>query len=80
VSVCVNEEHVIGSPYSVVAVDYTSLSKPSKIVKNEKDGTRMGAPLGIGCSRNGMWAVVDWPNFCVYLYDGDDQFVKKVVI
>ncbi|XP_065909000.1 E3 ubiquitin-protein ligase TRIM71-like [Dysidea avara] len=76
VSVCVNGEQIKGSPYSVVASrDYTSLNKPSKIVNN--DG-RMGEPFGIGFSRNGKWAVADWSNHCVYLYDGEDQLVRKI--
>ena len=77
VSVCVNGEHIKGSPYSVVVSrDYTSLCKPSKIVNN--DG-RMGRPWGIGFSRNGKWAVADNSNHCVYLYDGEDQLVRKMV-
>jgi len=63
VSICVNGEHIKGSPYSVVASrDYTSLSKPSKIVNN--DG-RMGTPWGIGFSSNGKWAVADYSNLCI---------------
>ena len=54
---------------------YTSLSKPSKIVNN--DG-KMGKPRGIGCSRNGKWAVADETNHSVYLYDGEDQLVRKI--
>ena len=75
VSVCVNGKYIKGSPYSVAdSCDYTSLSKPSKIVN--KDG-KMSGPQGIGFSRNGKWAVADWSNHCVYLYDGEDQLVRK---
>ena len=38
----------------------------------------MGQPWGIGFSRNGKWAVADYSNHCVYLYDGEDQLVKKI--
>ena len=77
ISVRVNGKHIKGSPYSVAAsCDYTSLSKrPSKIVNN--DGG-MGELWGIGCSRNGKWAVADESNHCVYLYDGEDQLVRKI--
>ncbi|XP_065909002.1 E3 ubiquitin-protein ligase TRIM71-like [Dysidea avara] len=76
VSVCVNGEQINGSPYSVVVSrDYTSLSKPIKIVNN--DG-RMSRPWGIGFSRNGKWAVAVPYNHCVYLYDGEDQLVRKI--
>ncbi|XP_065915800.1 tripartite motif-containing protein 2-like [Dysidea avara] len=76
VSVCVNEEHIKGSPYSIVAPhDYTSLCKPSKIVNN--DG-KMGGPHGIRFSNNGTWAIVDWSNDCVCLYDGEDKLIKEI--
>ena len=39
---------------------------------------RMDGPRGIGFSRNGKWAVADRFNHCVYLYDGEDQLVKKI--
>jgi len=75
-SACINGEHIKGSPYSiVVSRDYTSLSKPSKIVNN--DG-RMGKPWGIGFSSNGKWAVADRSNDYVYLYDSEDQLVRKI--
>jgi len=77
VSVYVCGEHIKGSPYKVVTSrDYTSI-KPSKIVNN--DG-RVCVPWGIGFSRNstGTWAVADRTNHCVYLYDGEDQLVRKI--
>jgi len=56
VSVCVNGEHIKGSPYRVVvSCDYISLSKPSKIV----NGSRMGKLGVIAFSSNGKWAVTD---------------------
>ncbi|XP_065897985.1 E3 ubiquitin-protein ligase TRIM71-like isoform X2 [Dysidea avara] len=75
--VCVNGELIQGGPYSIVASrDYTSLSKPSKILN--KDGS-MGKPWGIGFnSKSGRWAVADATNNCVYLYDSEDQFVRKI--
>ncbi|XP_065904911.1 E3 ubiquitin-protein ligase TRIM71-like [Dysidea avara] len=76
VSVLVNGKHIEGSPYSViVSHHYTSISKPSKIINN--NGC-MGQPWAIGFSRSGKWAVTDFSNNCVYLYDGEDQLVKKI--
>ena len=76
VSVLVNGEHIERSPYSVIVRHhYTSISKPSKIINNNGD---MGQPWGIGFSRNGKWAVANHSNHCVYLYDGEDQLVKKI--
>ena len=73
-SVFVNGEKIKGSPYSVMVRDYTSLNKPSKIVNN--DGN-MGEPWGIAFGKNGMWAVADIANHCVYVFNGEDQLVRK---
>ena len=73
-SVFVNGEQIKGSPYSVMVRDYTSVNKPSKIVNN--DGN-MGRPWGIAFHKNGMWAVADCSNHCVYIFDGEDQLVRK---
>ena len=73
-SVFINEQQIKGSPYSVVVRDYTSVNKPSKMVKN--DGN-MGKPWGIAFGKNGMWAVADISNDCVYIFDGEDQIVRK---
>ena len=73
-SVLVNGEQIKGSPYSVIVRDYTSVNKPSKIVSN--DGN-MGRPWGIAFGKNGMWAVADYSKDCVYIFDGENQLVKK---
>ena len=73
-SVFVNGEQIKGSPYSVMVRDYTSVNKPNKIVNN--DGN-MGRPWGIAFAKNGMWAVADWSNHCVYIFDGEDRLVRK---
>ena len=73
-SVFVNGEQINGSPYSVMVRDYSSANKPSKIVNN---GGNMGQPWGIAFGKNGMWAVADYSNHCVYIFDGEDQLVRK---
>ena len=73
-SVFVNGEQIKGSPYSVMVRDYTSVNKPSKIVNNDRN---MGRPWGIAFAKNGMWAVADFNNHCVYIFDDEDQFVRK---
>ena len=77
VSVCVNGEHIKGSPYSVVVGhNYTSLSKPSKTL-----GIGSGRDVvvgGIAFSRSGVWAVTDLQKECVYLYDGGDQLIRII--
>jgi len=73
--VSINGEQIKGSPYSiVVGRDYQAIDKPSKIVNNNGS---MGKPWGIAFSRNGLWAVADWSNDCVYIFDDKDLLVKK---
>ena len=75
-SVFVNGQQIKGSPYSVVVqYDYTRVGKPSKIVNN--DGN-MGEPWGIAFGKNGMWAVADNTKHCVYIFDGQDQLIRKI--
>ena len=77
-SAFVNGQQIKGSPYSVVlqqSIDCARVGKPSKIVNN--DGN-MGRPWGIAFGKNGMWAVADYSKHCVYIFDGQDQFIRKV--
>ena len=74
-SVFVNGQQIKGSPYSVVVHDYTRVGKVSKIVNN--DGN-IGLPWGIAFGKNGMWAVADFTKHCVYIFDGQDQLIRKV--
>ena len=74
-SAFVNGQQIKGSPYSVVVHDYTRVGKPSKIVDN--DGN-MDNPWGIAFGKNGMWAVADFGKHCVYIFDGQDQLIRKV--
>ena len=76
--VSINEQIIKGSPYSLVVhepINYTRVGKPSKIVNN--DGN-MGQPWGIAFGNNGMWAVADNTKHCVYIFDGQDQLIRKV--
>ena len=74
-STFVNGQQIKGSPYSVVVHDYTRVGKPSKIVNN--DGN-MSRPWGIAFGKNGIWAVADSSKHCVYIFDGQDQLIRKV--
>ena len=73
-AVFVNGEQIKGSPYSVMVRDYTSLDKPSKTMNNYGN---MGKPWGIAFDKNGMWAVADYSNHCVYIFDSDNRLVRK---
>ena len=75
-SVSINGQQIKGSPYNlVVHYDYTRMGNPSKIMNN--DGN-MGKLWGIAFGYNGMWAVADYSKHCVYIFDGQDQFIRKV--
>jgi len=38
----------------------------------------MGKPWGVAFGRNGVWAVADNTNHCVYVFDGQDKLVRNV--
>ena len=74
-SVIINGRHIQGSPYSFsVCRNYFALNVPSKTVNG--DG-RLGQPWGIAFGKDGMWAVADFSNHCVYIFDSQDQVVKS---
>ena len=72
-SVIINGRHIQGSPYSVRCRNYFALNVPSKRVNDDR---RMGKPWGIAFGKDGMWAVADTTNCCVYIFDSQDQVVK----
>ena len=74
-SVTVKGQQIKGSPFNaMVHGKYTTIDKPSKVVNK---GGRMGAPWGIAFGRDGMWAVTDDTNRCLWIFDGKDQLVRK---
>ena len=74
VLVCINGEQIKGSPYSIVVRNYQTIDKPSKTVNNNGS---MGRPWGVAFGRNGLWAVADCSNHCVYIFNDKDQLVRK---
>ena len=74
--VSINSQEIRGSPYSiVVGRNYQALNLPNKIVNNNGS---MSNPWGVAFGRNEIWAVVDYSNHCVYVFDGQDKLVRKV--
>ena len=73
-SVSINGEQIKGSPYSIVVRNYQSIDKPNKIMN---DNGSMSYPWGVAFGRNGLWAVADASNHCVYIFDDKDQLVRK---
>ena len=75
--VSINGEQIKGSPYSiVVGRNYQAIDKPSKIV-NSSGSSHIGQPWGVAIGRNGLWAIADLTNNCVYIFDDKDQLVRK---
>ena len=72
-SLSVNEQDIKGSPFKIVVQE--NPIAPSKIVTNEDNS--FGKLWGIACSNNGMWAVADWINNCVHVFDSQDKPIKK---
>ena len=74
-SVTIKGQQIKGSPFTVkVHGKYTTIDKPSKVVD---DGGRIGQPWGIAFGRDGMWAVTDDSNHCVWIFDREDQLNRK---
>ena len=75
-SVIIKGQEIKGSPFTAkVRGNYSTIDKPSKVVN---EGGRMGTPWGIAFGRDGMWAVPDVTNHCVWIFDRENQLVKKL--
>jgi len=75
VSVFIDGQQIKGGPYTVmIRRNYTTLSKPSKI--QNIDGS-MDEPWGVAVGKDGLWAISDWSNHCVYILNDKDQLIKK---
>ena len=76
-SVIINGRHIQGSPYSVRCRNYLALNVRSNSLR-VNDGRRIGEPWGIAFCKDGMWAAADHFNHCVYIFDSQDQVVRKI--
>ena len=72
-SVSVNGHEIKESPLKISV--HESSIKPSKIITSHDDS--FGQLWGIACSNNGTWAVADWINNCVHVFDSQDKPIKK---
>ena len=74
-SVTIKGQQIKGSPFNVkVHGKYNTIDKSTKVITN--DG-KIGEPRGIAFGRGGMWAVTDNLNHCVWIFDRQDQLVRK---
>ena len=76
-SITIEGDHIKGSPSTIMVQprDCQSVNKPRKIVNN--DG-KMGSPWGIAFGKDGVWAVTDNSNHCVYIFDSQDRLIRKI--
>jgi len=65
--------HLGESP--VAKRNYSTIPKPHKLI--DING-QMGEVQGIAFSHNHHWAVTDFKNNCVYIFDEQDQLVKQI--
>ena len=74
-SVFVSGRHIKGSPYKIrVEEDQASQEKPSKLTKGD-GGT--GQLCSIAYSENDLWAVADWTEHCIQVYDGQNKLIES---
>ena len=73
-SVFVNGCEIQDSPFKI-AVQENPIS-PHKIITSRDDS--FGQLRGIACSNNGMWAVADWINNCVHVFDNQDYLINRL--
>ena len=73
-SVIIDGRYINGSPFSVSVRDYVALNVPSKVVN---DSGKMGQPCGIAFDKDGIWVVADGSKHCMYIFDSQDQVIRK---
>ena len=69
-SISIGGKDIQGSPFTYPAVNIAN-----KVING--DG-RLGQPWGIEFGKDGMWVVADHSNHCVYIFDSQDQVVRKI--
>ncbi|XP_065918617.1 E3 ubiquitin-protein ligase TRIM71-like isoform X2 [Dysidea avara] len=72
--VSIDGRFIMGNPYSITFRNYHAVKLPSKTVNNNGG---MGKPWGIAFGRNGIWAITDYSNHCVHVFDGQDQLINS---
>ena len=76
-SVFVNGQEIKESPFRIAIQEYPNIPiKLSKIIKSHDD--YFGQLRGIACNSNGTWAVADWINNCVHVFDNQDNLINSL--
>ena len=77
-SVFLNEKQIKDTPCSItIGRNYPGVSKPSDILNISAHGSsRQSKPWGIAFGENGVWAVADCTNHCIYMLQEGRQLWK----
>jgi len=70
-SITIEGNPVKGSPYIVVA--YRDYKTPRKIVKSSGNFSN---PIGIGFGKDGVWAVTNYKQHFVHVFDDQDKLIR----
>ncbi|XP_065888618.1 E3 ubiquitin-protein ligase TRIM71-like [Dysidea avara] len=73
----VNGKHIEGSPFLISVRGYPVSDEISKVVDDIGNDDNMGEPWGIAFGNNGIWAVTDTTNHCVYVFNQQDKLMRK---
>ena len=74
-SVNINGKWIKERPYSIMVLYDYAVKKPIKVINNSGN---MGKPWGIAFGKEGMWAVADSSNDCVYIFNAFDQLIRTL--
>jgi len=73
--VSLSGQPIKGSPFNVsVNKNYTALKKPNKVISRNDS---VANPWGIAFGKDGIWAVTNFSDHCVYVFDHQDHLIKK---
>ena len=75
-SVFLDEEQIKDTPCNItVGRNYPGVSKPNNIINIS--AYYSSKPWGIAFGKNGIWAVADWTNHCIYVFYQQGQQLWK---
>jgi len=74
--VSINGQKIKGSPFNIMICDnYSLMGSNSKIINVSGN---MSTPWGIAFGKDGTWAVADSVNYCVYVFNKQDQVMGSI--
>ncbi|XP_065908953.1 tripartite motif-containing protein 2-like [Dysidea avara] len=74
--VSINGQKIVGSPYNIIVHRKYKTYDGDEYCATYK--SKMGEPWGVAFGRYGVWAAASNSNHCVYVFDGQDNFIRKI--